>query len=315
MPQRNTRWVGTEGHDAPVHLVAERTIRARLDTVWSEVLAAVRNERDAESVHRLRVATRRALAALEAFEDLLPARRRAWFVKRVRRLRRAAGEARDLDVLALRLTSESAGKGGRDASRQAARAARDRLMGMLARQRAVSREPIRECYERLLDADWQTHVDALLAKMSDGGNRSMFSRYAARRFRPVVTGFFEKADRKLRSADEIHDLRIEGKKLRYALEIFSPVFPESTRARCQKELERLQKTLGECTDHAAAADRLRRWSRQDAMSGDREAIATLRREECRLAREARKFFVKWWNPERRRRLRRTFEQSLRRATA
>jgi CHAD domain-containing protein len=119
----------------------------------------------------------------------------------------------------------------------------------------------------------------------------------------------------MRAADEIHELRIEGKKLRYALEIFATVFPASTRARCQEALERLQKTLGDFTDHASAADRFRRWSQQDAMSGDREALAALRREENRLARDARKLFVTWWNPARRRRLRRTFENSLRQATA
>ena len=48
---------------------------------------------------------------------------------------------------------------------------------------------------------------------------------------------------------------IEGKKLRYAMEIFVPVLPTRVRVRCQKSLERLQKTLGECTDHASAADR------------------------------------------------------------
>jgi hypothetical protein len=51
------------------------------------------------------------------------------------------------------------------------------------------------------------------------------------------------------------------------------------------------------------------------MSGDREALAALQREENRLARDARKLFVTWWNPARRRRLRRTFENSLRQATA
>jgi CHAD domain-containing protein len=314
MPQRKTRWVVTEGHDAPVHQVAARTIRARLDAVWVDVLAAVRNERDPESVHRLRVATRRTLAALDAFEDLLPPKRRAWFVKRLRRLRRAAGEARDLDVLAQRLASEPGTGRGRSGSRQG-REARDRLVGMLARQRAASREPIRACYEGLLDADWQGHVDELLARISSGRRAPTFSRYAARRFRPIVARFFDKADRKMRSADEIHELRIEGKKLRYALEIFATVFPASTRARCQEALERLQKTLGDFTDHASAADRFRRWSQQDAMSGDREALAALQREENRLARDARKLFVTWWNPARRRRLRRTFENSLRQATA
>lgn len=317
MPQRKTSWLVTDGPDAPVHVVATRTIRARLEAVWTEVLAAVRDERDAEAVHRLRVATRRTLAALESFDDLLPQKRRAWFVKRLRQLRRAAGEARDLDVLALRLASirPPAGPHRDRTVSHRAREARDRLVAMLARQRTASRRPIRDCYERLIEADWTGHVERLLERVAIDRQPPAFGRYAARRFRPLVDRFFDTADRKLRSAEEIHELRIEGKKLRYALEIFAAVFSPATRARCQDALERLQKTLGEFTDHAAAAERFRRWSRQEGMSGDREALATLQHEESRRAREARKVFVKWWNSSRRRTLRRTFENSLRRATA
>jgi CHAD domain-containing protein len=317
MPPRKNSWLVTDGYDAPVHLVATRTIRTRLEAVWAEVLAAVRDERDAEAVHRLRVATRRTLAALESFDDLLPPKRRAWFVKRLRHLRQAAGEARDLDVLALRLASIRSPAGShRDRTMShRAREARDRLVGMLARQRTASRRPIRDCYEELIVADWAGHVERLLERITVGRQPPTFGRYAARRFRPLVERFFDKADRKLRSAQEIHELRIEGKKLRYALEILSAVFSPATRARCQDALERLQKTLGDFTDHAAAADRFRRWSRQQEMSGDRAALAALRRDESRHAREARKLFVKWWNASRRRTLRRTFENSLRRATA
>jgi CHAD domain-containing protein len=317
MPQRKTSWLVTDRPDAPVHLVAMRTIRARLDAVWAEVLAAVRDERDAEAVHRLRVATRRTLAALESFDDLLPRKRRDWFVKRLRHLRRAAGEARDLDVLALRLSSfrPQAGPHPDRTRSHRAREARDRLVGMLARQRTASRRPIRDCYEELIEADWTGRVERLLERVAVDHHPSAFGRYAALRFRPLVDRFFDGADRKLRTAPEIHELRIEGKKLRYALEIFAAVFSPATRARCQDALERLQKTLGEFTDHAAAADRFRRWSRQEAMSGDREALAALRHEETRRARDARRAFVKWWNASRRRALRRTFENSLRRATA
>jgi len=317
MPQRKNSWLVMEGRESPVHTVAARTIRARLDAVWSEVLAAVRDERDVEAVHRLRVATRRTLAALQAFDDLVPPKRRQWFVKRLRRLRRAAGEARDLDVLAVRLATDlsrtHAHRGGSVTPR--GRAARERLVSMLTRQRAASRRPIRDCYMELLDTDWTERVEVLLRHVSSGRGSATFGTYAARRFKPIVERFFDKADRKLRTAEEIHELRIEGKKLRYAMEIFAAVFPPPTRARCQDALERLQKTLGDFTDHAAAADRLRRWSRQDGMSSDRDALVSLRREESALAKEARKLFIKWWNPVRRRVLRRTFERSLRRATA
>jgi len=317
MPRRTTGWQVTEGRQTPVQFVAIRMLRTRLDTVWSGVLATMADERDVEAVHRLRVAIRRALAGLEAFDDLLPPKRRAWIVKRLRRLRRAAGEARDLDVLALRLAGgRTEGLEGRGvAVSSQGRRARERLVAMLVRQRAASRRPIRALYEDLLESDWTGRVEALLERVSAGGRSMVFGEYAARRFKPLMARFFELADHKLRNADEIHGLRIEGKKLRYALEIFASVFPPTTLARCREALERLQQKLGEFTDHAAAAERLRCWSRQDGVGADGEALAALCREESSRAREARKLFVRWWSPARRRGLRRTFENSLRRVTA
>jgi CHAD domain-containing protein len=307
MPNRATSWLVTASHDVPVGQVAMRTLRGRLRAVWAEAGGAAEGT-SPERVHRLRVASRRALAAIELFQDILPPKRSLWFRKRLRQLRRAASDARDLDVLTGRL--------GLNADRPtAARTARARLMAMLSKQRAVSRVPIRELHDQLVEADWPGRVDALLERVATRGGRLTFGDYARQRFGPLVDRFFSAADRRLRSADEIHELRIEAKKLRYAVEIFAGVFPAATLARCQDALERLQETLGDFTDHAAAADRFRRWSRDESMRSDRKALAALRRREDEQAEEARRVFAKWWNHGRRRQLRRTFEKSLRRRSA
>ena len=310
MVRQKRSWLVTDGDQTPVGRVARRTLRMRLEAVWAEARAAASAEGGPESVHRLRVATRRTIAAFDAFSDLVPAKRRAWFEKRLRQLRRAAGDARDLDVLTGRL--QRPGVTPRPA---ADRTARGRLVAMLARQRDVSRRPIHELYERLTEEDWQGRVARLLDRIPDRRGPSSFGRYARRRFRPMVERFFEKSDRRLRDAEAIHRLRIEGKKLRYALEIFAGAFPAEVRDRCEDALAKLQTTLGEFTDHAAAADRFRRWSREESMRADRGALADLERREDQLADEARKVFVKWWKPARRRELRRVFAQSLRRRSA
>lgn len=302
----SSAWIVSEDGRRPAALVAARTLRKRLDAVWRELPAAgSRALRDGESVHRLRVATRRAIAALEAFADLVPKKQADWFAKRLRRLRRAAGEARDLDVLTGRLAEEEAG-GGR---------ARRRLVAMLAKQREVSRQPIGVEHERLIEAGWLDRVERLVAAVSSGDRGPSFAEYARRRFRPLMRRFFDVADRKLRDAEEIHALRIEGKKLRYSLEIFAAVFPPRVRTRCYDALERLQETLGDFTDHAAAADRFRRLAGEKASAANREALQRLCAEEERLADAARKTFSKWWDADRRRGLRRRFERTLRKASA
>ena len=257
---RTRTWEVDEAESAPAADVARRTLRRRLDAVWRELAAACRSGDDAERVHQLRVASRRALAAIDAFRDLLPAKQRAWFCKRLRRVRRAAGDARDLDVLTARLAEER--QAGRQAS--AATRARARLVAMLSNRRVVSRQPIHEQYERLSVVDWRAHVERLTEGIPARRGASTFGVYARRRFKARLRRFFARADHRLREDAEIHRLRIEGKKLRYTFEIFARVFPERVRAKCQKALETLQEGLGEFTDHAAAADRLRRWAREPA---------------------------------------------------
>lgn len=304
-----SNWLVVEHGRTPTSRVARRTLRKRLDAVWTTLAAAAGDSPDPERVHRLRVATRRTLAAFDAFADLLPTGRRRWFEKRLRRLRRTAGAARDLDVLTDRLGREPR------AAEPRGPGPRGRLVAMLSRQRVASRAPIRRLYDELLAEDWHARTERLVDAVGRRGHDRPFAAHARRRFRPLVEQFFTLADRRLRAADDIHRLRIEGKKLRYAMEIFASVFPAHERARCEEALERLQRTLGEFTDHAAAEERLRRWARDDGAAAARRTIADLRSHEAKAADRARRAFTKWWSPSRRRWLRRTLERTLRRRTA
>jgi len=294
------RWIVNDDQRLSVGQMAATTLRRRFDAVWLELRAACGMPDHAEHVHQLRVATRRTLAAFDAFHAVIPAKRRGWFERRLRRLRRAAGEARDLDVLTDLLAHDAA-------------RARSRLVAMLSKQRHKSRVPIREQHEQLVDVDWCSRVDRLLNDVHARRSGTGFRAYARRTFKPMIASFFAKADRTLRDDDEIHSLRIEGKKLRYALEIFAPAFPDRARQRCERSLERLQKTLGQFTDHAAAADRLGRWARSMDAGPNRAMLVSLRDDESRQADRARKVFSKWWNPPRRRSLRRRFARTLRRS--
>lgn len=290
----------------PVGRVACRILRARLAAAWSALQDACADRPDADAVHRLRVATRRGLAALDAFDELLPERRRDWFRRRLRRIRRVAGEARDLDVLAQTLGPDAAFTPMNPGPQ-----ARARLVAMLSRRRVQSRQPIRAMRDRLAAADWAGRLERLLDRVTRRGRHETFARYAVRRFKPVMRRFFDRTDRRLEDDRELHRLRIEGKKLRYTLEIFAPVFAPRVRNRCEQSLQRLQATLGTFTDHAAAADRFRRWSKADGLRSLRGALASLRRRESDRADRARKSFAKWWKPARRRALRRTLTRSLR----
>src|SRR2546423_3589961 len=101
------KWIDGLHADSAVEDAARRSLEVRLATVAHYLpLAAHLAEHDIEHVHRLRVATRRAAAALKLYRDRLPQKDARWGKKQLRKIRRAAGEVRDLDVLIARLRRE-----------------------------------------------------------------------------------------------------------------------------------------------------------------------------------------------------------------
>src|SRR5262249_58635227 len=106
---RPDKWVQGVSPDDRTTDVAVRTLQARLAAIQHYLpLAAEKAEEDVEHVHQLRVWTRRASAALKLYAGLLPRRRTARMKKQLKRLRRAANDARDCDVLARRLAEDHA---------------------------------------------------------------------------------------------------------------------------------------------------------------------------------------------------------------
>jgi CHAD domain-containing protein len=102
------KWIEGETALERPSVVAVRTLQNRLGAVLQLLsLAAEKAEEDTEYVHELRVRTRRATAALSLYEDLMPRRRFSWMKKQLKRVRRAANDARDCDVLIERLKTGS----------------------------------------------------------------------------------------------------------------------------------------------------------------------------------------------------------------
>src|SRR5215470_7965644 len=94
------KWINGIAPDGSVVDAARVSLSARLTAVahWLP-LAAYHADQDIEHVHRLRVSTRRAVATLRLYRDWLPDKKRRSIKKRLKKIRRAAGDARDLDVL------------------------------------------------------------------------------------------------------------------------------------------------------------------------------------------------------------------------
>src|SRR5262249_50737199 len=92
------KWVKDLQAETPFEEAARRVLRMRLDAVKKYLELVVKKNEDPENVHQLRVSSRRAAAALDMFDDCLPSKVHSKAKKKLKKLRRAAGAARDWDV-------------------------------------------------------------------------------------------------------------------------------------------------------------------------------------------------------------------------
>lgn len=97
---RGSKWIAGISSGQTVCEVASRVLDARLKAVCHALpLAAEKSEDDVEHVHRLRISVRRAVEAVRVFAALIPEVEMGSLRDRLRRIRRAADEARNWDVM------------------------------------------------------------------------------------------------------------------------------------------------------------------------------------------------------------------------
>ena len=190
-------------------------VERRLSIVQKLVPAVLVGEQP-DDVHDLRVATRRLQQCLTAsFAEPRPEGLRA-IRRRLRKLRRALGEWRNGDVL-LDTVARSA--------RRARSAARRRLLGLLSADLAERRRrEIRRARRAILRLDLGTlrdDVAALLRELPANGStpRSRLEGALQEGWREWHEAIELAA--KTRSIEDVHALRIAGKRLRYRMEIMS----------------------------------------------------------------------------------------------
>ncbi|NIZ92971.1 CYTH and CHAD domain-containing protein [Kineococcus rubinsiae] len=212
-----------------------------------------------DSVHRMRVATRRLRSALTTFSSLFSAPTRPLRTE-LKWLAGELGAARDAEVLRDRLAAAAAELDGPPVAEEVAqhlqgtyRTAHDAVLQSLSSAR----------YERLLDA-----LEALLAEPGfthRGGRRAgkVLPRRVARTHRRLAD-LVERAEEA--GGDErdalLHEARKAAKRVRYAAEAVTSVFGKDAE-RLARAATGLQEVLGEHQDSVVTRERLR-----DLVGGD-----------------------------------------------
>jgi CHAD domain-containing protein len=293
------------GKDDQVVDVALSTLDDRLKTVRKRFSRAVRHGgTNPERIHQLRVATRRASAAVGFYKDFT-ARKSAKKIDRcLKRIRRTAGKVRDCDLLLARF---SGGQSQAEAASfikrvQASRASAFRDLCRLHRQLDSNRLK-RRSRKLLAKARKKTERRPHLAVQK-------FKDWAPVRMRIFVSDFFQAANPDLRDFTQLHQFRIHSKALRYAMELVTATFPLSFAKDLYPVIERLQSLLGDINDEANFIRSIGRRLTNKAKLSDVDGLKHRLAQEHRTLDELEREFSQWWTADRREALRRGFDSVI-----
>jgi CHAD domain-containing protein len=217
---------------------------------------------DPEELHDMRVATRRMRAAIKLFEGALPERAR-WLREELRQVAGSLGEVRDLDVQMERLEAHRADAGEEE------REFLGKVLEILGKRRAEARARMLDTlnsgrYERFVTsfAEMLRQGPGAEGELSRKNGQDLSTAPVTEAAPALLSRRYKKWRKVARSLDEsstpeaYHDLRKEGKKLRYALEFFSGLYDGATDG-LVRPLKALQDDLGEHQDAVVFSHLLR----------------------------------------------------------
>jgi len=277
--------------DDPLSEAGRKVLRMHMLRML-ECEAGVRAGLDPEQVHKMRVATRRMRAAWRVFDGAYRPRFARRYVDELRTVATALGGVRDQDVQLERLSAY------READDAAAGEGLDALAAEWQRRRDVARAALidlldSEVYDRFT-SDYLSFVET--AGVGASGSE---------RVADVAGGRIWRAYERLRAHDAtlpwadttaLHELRIDGKRLRYAVEFFREVLDLGA-DRLIADITRLQDHLGNLNDAHISAELTRAWLLESGSAltvEQRAAIgAYVRANEAEVERLTRSFRPLW----------------------
>ena len=246
------KWLDGLTGDVPVEEAARVALTVRFGVVRGLVpLAAERAFDDVEHVHQLRVGTRRAGAALTLLGDCLPKKLRKRAKSCLRSLRRAAGDARDWDVFLEGLADAKALQAA------AGKPTLDFLSGYALGERGTAQERLVAAAAEF-GPDFDGVCDALADAVGPpGGHRPQtFGDLADQSVGALFADFNASVDANPAEPADLHQLRIRGKRVRYAMELFAGCFPAEFRSRLYPAVEEMQEVFGDLQDAHVGVGRL-----------------------------------------------------------
>jgi CHAD domain-containing protein len=200
-------------------------------------------------VHQCRVATRRMRAALRLFDDVLPRSAASRLNADLKWIAAHLGQVRDLDVQLERL--EQSGKQLELVS------ALQPYAHWLSEQRRIAKGGLNEALDAPRFRDITETFGGLSTWTPNARNDGPAIEQAPRRLTRANRSLDKRARRLTRDspAADFHEVRIFGKRLRYAAEFFVPLYGKAAE-RLVSSLTDLQDLLGALQDGVVSAERV-----------------------------------------------------------
>jgi len=292
-------------------LTAQMTVKHAFATIAFDCIAHLQaNEtgllagRDPEYLHQARVALRRLRSAVRVFGQVIPEGQLEKILDELKALARLLGNARNLDVFALETLAQAnaADHAGMSALRRRTQAMRRHAA------RAARAAVAAPGYTILLLQTTQTltAIQAQAQTVPSAGANMKLADFAARVLSQQHARVKKRGRHFMQLAfPDLHRLRIQVKRLRYASEFFLPLVPDGA-ADALQSLADLQALLGRLNDDAVAWKLLDTMAAGDAATDYQQAVGYVRGwcardgEQClSLLEDAWKKFLKhkpWWGP-------------------
>ncbi|MBR8272459.1 CHAD domain-containing protein [Burkholderia cenocepacia] len=248
----------------PVDLTGIRTQRAALFALSGDITAqwlgnecGVLDRDDPEFVHQMRVALRRLRTLMRFFPRFTDRQWKDTLGVDLRWLAALLGTVRDWDVFATEslpaLIAADGGGSDWDGTLDAARA-----QSMAAR--VELRQALHSARYARLTLGWLEWLSALALPAADGDDAPSLRRHATKRVRRLFGHLYGSPSLTSLDTAARHQVRIDAKRLRYALEFFASLASRRTRTETVKTLARVQSVLGEANDAMVALHHLEQLS-------------------------------------------------------
>ncbi|MCA9027797.1 MAG: CHAD domain-containing protein [Planctomycetaceae bacterium] len=302
--QRFDVWLKSVKPNDHIESVLRASLKSRIKAVRHFLtLASELSISETEPVHQLRVWTRRSAAAMRLYKPLLPHKKARALRQMLKRIRESAGPARDYDVLIDRYRND------------ADELNLNWMLKRLSEQRDKAQaEIIAVNAELKYGKHLKRQVNSMISDMPNHAGRKMrrivFSEWGRNTLSELVQQFAQAMPLQTSDIDAFHQFRIQGKHLRYGIELLASAFPGRLKEHVYPELRKIQHRLGKINDHFVAVKLLEQLPLDEKDPEHLDQLKALISREKEAKELALDEFQQWWTKRRMQRILRPLQEIL-----